>query len=570
MRNKFSVGTLFILIFSLTACLMPASLTPDPPSISTIYASVLQTLTPQVPSSTEALSEAHDLETNISKDSQPLVFVQEGIPESFYWGSGLDLYQTTNDENLADIRLHMSLDPELAKRASHSDWVYLLAAPFYTIQDDISLDDLIALLHGDTVSGYENFGIIMTKETAKAMSALFEWFDETEIQVVGQDHLQMASLSNQLVLSIMPFEELTQQWKVLQINGISPIDDEFIPDDYPLTAHIFLETDRSDLNLSFYEGNYDGAKRTVLIMTGVTALTRATAHKMETNGVNYPGQDIRQWLINADITHISNEIPFAENCPYPDPNQPDLVFCSNPDYIGLLQDIGADIIELSGNHILDYGVPAANLTLEMYEVENWLTFAGGRDITEAQSPAIVTHNGNNLAFIGCNLVGPARDWATVTQPGSAPCEDFNWMKAKITDLKAEGYLPIVTIQYTEDYTAYPSAQMEADFSTLAQAGAVVVNGSQAHTPKIMVFEGGTFIHYGLGNLFFDQMAVYYNETLMVGTRDEFIDRLIFYDGQLISVELLTAKLEDYARPRPMTPEERAVLLSRIFEYAPIP
>ena len=85
----------------------------------------------------------------------------------------------------------------------------------------------------------------------------------------------------------------------------------------------------------------------------------------------------------------------------------------------------------------------------------------------------------------------------------------------------------------------------------------------------MVFEGDTFIHYGLGNLFFDQMAVYYNNTLMPGTRDEFIDRLVFYDGELISVELLTAKLEDYARPRPMTAEERAALLSRIFEYAPI-
>jgi poly-gamma-glutamate capsule biosynthesis protein CapA/YwtB (metallophosphatase superfamily) len=128
-------------------------------------------------------------------------------------------------------------------------------------------------------------------------------------------------------------------------------------------------------------------------------------------------------------------------------------------------------------------------------------------------------------------------------------------------------MPIVTLQYFEDYSAYPSAKMKADFQRLAEVGAAVVTGSQAHTPKPMVFYEGSFIHFGLGNLFFDQMAVYYNEILMPGTRDAFIDRFIFYDGRLISVELLTTLLEDYARPRPMTPLERVALLTRIFKTA---
>ncbi len=568
MRNQLYIGMVFILIFSITACSMPASLTPEPPPLSTIYASVLRTLTPEAANLSETTGESNELKS--SQNLHPLIFLQEGLPKSFYDQLSLAQFQTTRDENLADIRVMISPAPAPSETTSQANWVYVLAAPFYTLEDDITLDDLTAFLHGETVPGFEDFGLLMTKETSSVISVLFDWIDESIIQIVEQDQLQMTALTNQPVIAIMPFEELSQHWKVLRINGMAPIDDEFISENYPLTAHIFLDTERSDLLLSFPEGNYDSEKRTILIMTGVTALTRATAYKMETNGINYPGQDIRQWLVNADITHISNEIPFSENCPYPDPVQPDLVFCSDPEYIGLIKNIGADIIELSGNHILDYGVPAANLTLEMYEAEGWHTYAGGWNISEAQSPALIEHHGNNFAFLGCNLVGPARDWATDTQPGSAPCGDYGWMKALIADLRLKGYLPVVTVQYAEDYTGYPSAQMEADFSALAQAGAVVVNGSQAHTPKIMVFEGETFIHYGLGNLFFDQMAVYYSDTLMPGTRDEFIDRLIFYDGQLISVELLTAKLEDYARPRPMTPEERVALLSRIFEYAPIP
>jgi poly-gamma-glutamate synthesis protein (capsule biosynthesis protein) len=48
------------------------------------------------------------------------------------------------------------------------------------------------------------------------------------------------------------------------------------------------------------------------------------------------------------------------------------------------------------------------------------------------------------------------------------------------------------------------------------------------------------------------------------TRQEFIDRHVFYDGRYISTEVLTAFLEDFAQPRPMTDEERGYFLSEIF------
>jgi poly-gamma-glutamate synthesis protein (capsule biosynthesis protein) len=214
--------------------------------------------------------------------------------------------------------------------------------------------------------------------------------------------------------------------------------------------------------------------------------------------------------------------------------------------------------------MLDYGAAAMNLTLQMYEDKGWTYYAGGWDLADSQTPRKITHNGNNLAFLGCNPVGPTSDFATGTQPGSAPCGDYAWLLDAIAEVRSEGYLPIVTLQYNEDYTAIPSAQMMTDFQSLVDAGAVVVNGSQAHTPKIMTFYKEGFIHYGLGNLFFDQMEVYYGETYMPNTRDEFIDRLVFYDNQLVSVELLTAELEDYARPKPMTAAERDAFLSRIF------
>lgn len=51
------------------------------------------------------------------------------------------------------------------------------------------------------------------------------------------------------------------------------------------------------------------------------------------------------------------------------------------------------------------------------------------------------------------------------------------------------------------------------------------------------------------------------------TRREFIDRHVFYDGKYVGVELLTAMLEDFSRPRPMNERERAQFLSEYFYYS---
>jgi poly-gamma-glutamate synthesis protein (capsule biosynthesis protein) len=96
-----------------------------------------------------------------------------------------------------------------------------------------------------------------------------------------------------------------------------------------------------------------------------------------------------------------------------------------------------------------------------------------------------------------------------------------------------------------------------DFRRLAQAGAVIVSGSQSHVPQTMTFVGENFVHYGLGNLFFDQMDP-------IEERQEFIDQHSFYAGKYLGVTLRTALLEEYARPRPMTAAERSDFLQKIF------
>jgi poly-gamma-glutamate capsule biosynthesis protein CapA/YwtB (metallophosphatase superfamily) len=292
-------------------------------------------------------------------------------------------------------------------------------------------------------------------------------------------------------------------------------------------------------------------------MTGTTALVRATAFTMEQRGILYPGRDVRDLLRAADLVHVSNEVPFAKDCPFPNPVQPDMRFCSDPRYIQLLEDIGTNIVELTGDHFQDWGVNAMLYTLDLYRQRGWQYYGGGANLAEGRKALLVENNGNRLAFIGCNAKGGSYAQASDTHPGAAVC-DYAWMAKEVARLRNAGYLPIVTFQYFEYYSYKAQPNQERDFRLMADAGAVIVSGSQAHQPQGMEFRNGAFIHYGLGNLFFDQYDV------SQACRQGFIDRHVFYDGRYIGTELLPILFVDYARPRPMTPAEQDDLLQTVF------
>ncbi len=572
MHFKKAAAFTIIILLTLSGCIMPARLTEEPPPLSTRYAQILQTLTPGSTSNLEQSPQIATTEKPITNTEEVQkeslgVYIQPGVPDAIMNELTLSEDYTLADPEESILQIRLGPISEDVSSAEASTWTYAVVAPFFTLTDQISFEALQALWQGDSTTGMPFTHILVTKTTHSAISELLGPPDSSLVNQVSHDTLVEKSLSNEQFLAIIPFEDLSPQFKIIRVDGTSPVDSDFDPDNYKLSVRVWLDGARHDEPLFLPPGNFQADRKTNLVMTGVTALTRATAFQMAMHGETFPGQDIRNWLLDADITHISHEVPFAENCPDPDPVQENLIFCAAPERIALLEDIGTDVIELSGNHLLDYGDSAARLTIQMYQNRGWATYAGGMDLSEAQTPTKITHHGNKLAFIGCNLPGPPNVWATASKPGAAPCGDYQWLEEAINQSLAEGFLPIVTLQYNEDYSAIPGAQMERDFLRLADAGAVVVNGSQAHTPKIMGFHRNSFLHFGLGNLFFDQMEVYYQDILMEGTRDEFIDRLIFYDNRLVSVEFLTAKLEDYARPRPMTVDERKIFLSRIFDLA---
>jgi poly-gamma-glutamate synthesis protein (capsule biosynthesis protein) len=440
---------------------------------------------------------------------------------------------------------------------SGSLWIYALVAPFPTVIDGVDSQSLVAIWKGNTTDLIAGRSLLMAESTRSVFSALWGEPAAGAVRVLPSEQI-LDSAWKESAWAIIPFEEIQPKWKVLSVDGQSPIHKKFDAEAYPLKAYF-------SSGFPMPKSNRDPSKLTTVILTGVTAIVRATAATMEMKGVTYPGDLIGDWLREADITHISNEVTFDKDCPPPRAGYRNFILCSDPKYMDLLLDVGMDVVELTGDHLRDRGENALLETLDIYKANNIPYYGGGKNAEEARQPVLMEVNGNKIAFMGCNGKRISKyPKATATSPGPALC-DYDYFAEQMTALKAQGYQIIFTFQHEECYSAMPCYTHEEAFRRVADEGATVVSGSQAHYPHIMEFRGDSFIHYGLGNLFFDQMSyILPSGEVIDETRREFYDRHVFYDGKYLGVELLTGMLEDYSRPRPMTEAERSAFLGEYF------
>ncbi len=228
----------------------------------------------------------------------------------------------SDDPEEADIIVEVSDDEQAYELISYQ--VYALVAPFFTVQDNITLKELSAILTGKSDQEEAPFQAVYAKEPFSLLQSLIDPKNPKRVTLTATPNLSVIADENWM---IVPVEELQPEFKVISIDGISPLDDDFDPSDYALSLPIGVRlgaTDREidpDLLSSLLpESNYKTEQLTSLIMTGVTAMARDTAFVMSTEGVLYPGTNIRKVMRGADLTHISNEVSFFEDCPFPDPD----------------------------------------------------------------------------------------------------------------------------------------------------------------------------------------------------------------------------------------------------------
>jgi hypothetical protein len=464
------------------------------------------------------------------------------------------------EESAADIGLNLMPSPD-ARMVTER--ILVPTQRFPSLREGTALDELRrAWTEPDA-----DPRLLMTQGTASDLTRLWG-ATAGAVSLVSAEELTERLWEDGDAVGIVPFERLEPRVIPLDLDGLSAVDNRLEQQAWPLTLRVWLHGSGAEaeslfarLRESVASTNRDPEKLTVLVMTGVTAMSRMTALRMEQLGdYAYPAHVIGSELAAADITHISNEVPLVPGCEA-DPTLDNVVLCSKPEYLAALEEVGADIVGLTGNHQNDFGPEAMVESLEIYAQQGLRVYGAGANDDEAREALTVEHNGNRLAFLGANEFGPPGAWATGYSPGSARF-DLDIMRADIAAVRPLVDVVLVELQYTEfnasgEYQTEPLPQQRADFEALSAAGAHIVTGVQAHRPQATGFGPNGILLFGLGNLFFDQMNWW-------ETRQGLIGRHAIYNGRHISTELLVTILEDWAQPRWATPEERREVLTTIF------
>ncbi|MBE3036963.1 MAG: CapA family protein [Candidatus Atribacteria bacterium] len=528
-------------------------------------------------------------ESTITETTEPVpanFYFDEIIPENIKDSISFELKKDFENFHRAATRETADISIEIVPAEPDSSnyknsLMYVPVVSFWSFFEESSSKDFIGYWNGSmgtlkdiTGKEFEPELIIRSSDLEVIEKALGKC-KVKQIKIAGNEEELTPLLENNInCFSIIPFNEINPKLKPVNLDGFDVFDKNLAIANYPITFKIAVKGEDAGLvekakvslgNASF--SNRDLSKLVTVVMTGVTAMARQLARGMDINGTKYPAEKVVDVLKNADITHISNEVSFVEGC---DAGKSGTVFCSKPEYMELLKYVGTDVIELTGNHLNDYGSKWLAYTLDIYDREGIAYFGGGRNLEDSYKPATFEINGYKIAFVGANSFGPSSDWAGKDTPGSAPINmwdatqkesDMQKMEDIVKNLKSKGFLVIFTFQYMETNNYYPTEEQVKDFRRISDAGAIIVSGSQAHQPMGVEFRGNGFINYGLGNLFFGQAAG-------LGVKQGIIAKHIFYDGKYINTVLITTMvelIENYCQPRLTYGTERAELLKSIFD-----
>lgn len=299
-------------------------------------------------------------------------------------------------------------------------------------------------------------------------------------------------------------------------------------------------------------------------MSGVTALTRVMIRKLASvPSATYFSEKIGDFLADADITHVSNEVSFKTGCAYHASS-----FCSPPEMIDALKASGVDVVEITGNHNNDVGSSYNTESINLYHSLGWGTFGGGLNSSEAAKPFVANQKGSKVTFLGYNQADAQGSGAIATAL-NAGANGYNEDKARadIAAAKQQGSFVIVDIQFSECF-AYPGGYSEmplcdqpiagqkASFRNMIDMGADMVIGSSAHQPQTYELYKDKPIYYGLGNMYFEQ-------TQQPGTERGIILTHYFIGNNLIQTKLSPTVYGEALQTALMDADDAAYQLKRL-------
>jgi poly-gamma-glutamate synthesis protein (capsule biosynthesis protein) len=189
----------------------------------------------------------------------------------------------------------------------------------------------------------------------------------------------------------------------------------------------------------------------------------------------------------------------------------------NPENIPCITAAKIDYCSLANNHVLDWGYPGLIETLETLKNANVKSAGAGRNLKEAETPAVMEVRGKGRVIVfsfGSVTSGIPLSWAaTEDKHGVNLLKDMSDktvrdIKEKVQEVKKQGDIVVISIHWGGNWGyEIPREQTEFAHMLIEDAGVDVIHGHSSHHVKgIEVYRDKPII-YGCGDFLDDYEGI---------------------------------------------------------------
>lgn len=214
-------------------------------------------------------------------------------------------------------------------------------------------------------------------------------------------------------------------------------------------------------------------------------------------------RDLVEEMNNADIMMLNNE--FAYSTRGVEEEDKSYTFRANPDRVGILGEMGVDIVSLANNHALDFGQDALIDTFSTLDTAGIDYVGAGENMARAKSPIYKKVGNKTIAFVAASRVVFAMDWyATDTTPGMVGTYDPAVILESVKEAKENSDYVVIYVHWGVETKHYPEKYQRTLAQKYIDAGADAVIGCHPHVMQGFEFYKGKPIAYSLGNFWFNK------------------------------------------------------------------
>lgn len=259
-----------------------------------------------------------------------------------------------------------------------------------------------------------------------------------------------------------------------------------------------------------------------LVFGGDVDFDRTTRSAIASGGVDAPWRYLAPTLRAADVAMLNLECSVSHRG---SPEVKSYRFRGDPSAVAGAKDAGVDVFTSANNHAIDYGFDAFADTLDAVRRNGIRSVGAGRDLAEAQRPAVFEVNGRRIAFLGISAIIPAPKWkAAPGHPGVAYDDDAQ-IERQVRAAKKVADIVIPYFHWGIEYTYSPSAAQRRAARAAIRAGATMVIGTHPHVLQPIEVVDGHLVAWSLSNLVFQSRPASVHTELLKVTinRDGSVD-----------------------------------------------